>query len=129
MEKKKKFYSVARGRNTGIFSAWFGPGNAESQVKGFEGARYKGFPTIEEARAWLKSMESGSGSSSGKSSARKKSAAAASAAFREPVPEAGTVLMYTDGGCSYNPGPGGYGVVILRWTAAGAFRGISPDHQ
>ena len=114
MEKKKNFYSVARGRNTGIFSAWFGPGNAESQIKGFEGARYKGFPTIEEARAWLKSMESGSGSSSGKSSARKKSAAAASAAFREPVPEAGTVLMYTDGGCSYNPGPGGYGVVILR---------------
>ena len=114
MEKKKNFYSVARGRNTGIFSAWFGPGNAESQIKGFEGARYKGFPTIEEARAWLKSMESGSGSSSGKSSARKKSAAADSSAFHEPVPEAGTVLMYTDGGCSYNPGPGGYGVVILR---------------
>ena len=114
MEKKKNFYSVARGRNTGIFSAWFGPGNAESQIKGFEGARYKGFPTIEDARAWLKSMESGSGSSSGKSSARKKSAAADSSAFHEPVPEAGTVLMYTDGGCSYNPGPGGYGVVILR---------------
>jgi len=114
VEKKKNFYSVARGRNTGIFSAWFGPGNAESQIKGFEGARYKGFPTIEEARAWLKSMESGSGSSSGKSSARKKSAAADSSAFHEPVPEAGTVLMYTDGGCSYNPGPGGYGVVILR---------------
>ena len=114
MEKKKNFYSVARGRKTGIFSAWFGPGNAESQIKGFEGARYKGFPTIEEARAWLKSMESGSGSSSGKSSARKKSAAADSSAFHEPVPEAGTVLMYTDGGCSYNPGPGGYGVVILR---------------
>jgi ribonuclease HI len=126
VEKKKNFYSVARGRNTGIFSAWFGPGNAESQIKGFEGARYKGFPTIEEARAWLKSMESGSGSSPGKSSARKKGAAAASAAFRELVPEEGKVLIYTDGGCSYNPGPGGYGVVIFkgrqRLELSGGFR-------
>ena len=126
MEKKKNFYSVARGRNTGIFSAWFGPGDAESQIKGFEGARYKGFPTIEEARAWLKSMESGSGSSSGKEQRQKKSAAEASAAFHEPVPEAGKVLMYTDGGCSYNPGPGGYGVVIFkgrqRLELSGGFR-------
>ena len=59
MEKKKKFYSVARGRKTGIFSAWFGPGNAEEQIKGFEGARYKGFMTIEEAREWLKSIKNG----------------------------------------------------------------------
>jgi len=114
MEKKKNFYSVARGRNTGIFSAWFGPGNAEAQIKGFVGARYKGFPTIEEAREWLALMESGGGSSSGKGSAKKKSTAAAAGAFHGQEPEAGSVLMYTDGGCSYNPGPGGYGVVILR---------------
>jgi len=114
MEKKKKFYSVARGRNTGIFSAWFGPGGAEAQIKGFVGARYKGFPTIEEAREWLKSMESGSGSSSGKDCAKIKSVADSSIPDQEQLLKAGTVLIYTDGGCSYNPGPGGYGVVILR---------------
>ena len=53
METKKKFYAVARGRNTGIFTAWFGAGGAEAQIKEFPGARYKGFPTIEEARQWL----------------------------------------------------------------------------
>ncbi|MCX5904459.1 MAG: ribonuclease HI, partial [Proteobacteria bacterium] len=126
MEKKKNFYSVARGRKTGIFSAWFGAGGAEAQIKGFAGARYKGFPTIEEAREWLTSMESGSGSSSRKGGAKKNSTAEASAAFRAPVPEAGKVLMYTDGGCSYNPGPGGYGVVIFkgrqRLEFSGGFR-------
>ena len=126
MEKKKNFYSVARGRNTGIFSAWFGPGGAEAQIKGFEGARYKGFATIEEAREWLKSMESG-GLPAGRKVCDKKSSRA------EPVvpdPEqalkAGTVVIYTDGGCSYNPGPGGYGVVIFkgrqRLELSGGFR-------
>jgi ribonuclease HI len=112
MEKKKKFYSVARGRNIGIFSSWFGPGGAEAQIKGFDGARYKGFATIEGARQWLASMTSGAPSVTG--SARKKSAAAAPAAPLTREPKAGEVMIYTDGGCSYNPGPGGYGAVILR---------------
>jgi ribonuclease HI len=126
VEKKKNFYSVARGRNTGIFSAWFGAGGAEAQIKGFANARYKGFFTIEEARAWLTSMEGESGSSSRKGRAKKNSTAGVSAAFSAPVPEAGKVLMYTDGGCSYNPGPGGYGVVIFkgrqRLEFSGGFR-------
>jgi ribonuclease HI len=56
LEIKKKFYAVARGRNKGIFTSWFGPGGAEMQIKEFSGARYKGFPTIEEARQWLTDM-------------------------------------------------------------------------
>jgi len=114
MEKKKKFYSVARGRKKGIFSAWFGPGNAEEQIKGFEGARYKGFATIEEARAWLKSMESGGLCAGKKVSDKKGSRVETAAAGPEQALKAGTVVIYTDGGCSYNPGPGGYGAVILR---------------
>ena len=114
MEKKKKFYSVARGRKTGIFSAWFGPGNAEAQIKGFAGARYKGFVTIEEAREWLKSMESGSLPAGRKVCDKKGSRAETAVPDPEQALKAGTVVIYTDGGCSYNPGPGGYGVVILR---------------
>ena len=72
METKKKFYAVARGRNKGIFTAWFGAGGAEAQVKEFPGARYKGFPTIDEARQWLADMASGA-LPAGKSKTEKKS--------------------------------------------------------
>ncbi len=59
MSSAKKYYAVARGRKTGIFSAWFGAGNAEEQVRGCAGARYKGFADIEEARSWLREQQAG----------------------------------------------------------------------
>ncbi|WP_029542019.1 RNase H1/viroplasmin domain-containing protein [Selenomonas sp. AB3002] len=46
----KKFYAVANGRKTGIFELW---AEADRQVKGFTGARYKGFNTREEAEKFL----------------------------------------------------------------------------
>lgn len=126
MEKKKKYYSVARGRKTGIFAAWYGPDGAEAQIKGFAGARYKGFPTEEEAREWLDSMTDEGRSSKRTETGKKSSKAEASVPARELVPKAGKILIYTDGGCSYNPGPGGYGLVILKGRArkelSGGFR-------
>jgi len=124
-KKKKKFYAVARGRKTGIFSSWFGPGNAEAQIKGFEGARFKGFFTIEEARQWLEQMEttgpSGRAASRKSGGAEKTPAPAETGAVKD-----GEVVVYTDGGCSCNPGPGGYGAVILtgktRKELSGGFR-------
>ena len=106
MEKKKKFYAVARGRNTGIFSSWFGPGGAEAQIKEFPGARFKGFPTIEEARQW---MSEGSPVAAAKPKPKRPGEQAPMY-----VPSPGQIIIYTDGGCSYNPGPGGYGAVILE---------------
>lgn len=124
-KKKKKFYAVAKGRNTGIFSAWFGASGTEEQIRGYPGARYKGFFTIEEAREWLQEMESGTAQ---KQTARKRPARAAepSAPSGAERLKAGNVVIYTDGGCSYNPGPGGYGTVILNGTTrkelSGGFR-------
>ena len=124
VEAKKKFYAVARGRNKGIFTAWFGPGGAEAQIKEFPGARYKGFPTIEEARQWLADTAAGA-LSVGKSKTEKKSSPAAKAAHAS-APADGHIIIYTDGGCSFNPGPGGYGAVILNGDArrelSGGFR-------
>jgi ribonuclease HI len=124
-KKKKKFYAIAKGRNTGIFSEWFGPAGAEAQIKGFTGARYKGFPTIEEARQWLKEMEHAepAGRKGRKSADRPEQ----SSALAEVVPlKADETAIYTDGGCSCNPGPGGYGAVILkgktRKEVSGGFR-------
>ena len=122
---EKKIYAVAKGRNTGIFSAWFGPAGAETQIKGFTGARYKGFPTIEEARQWLQETLQAE-------PAERKVRKSPARPEKEPAPpkgtplKAGEIAIYTDGGCSCNPGPGGYGAVILkgktRKEVSGGFR-------
>ena len=126
MEKKKKYYGIAQGRKTGVFNAWYGPDGAEAQIRGFAGARYKGFTTIEEARKWLALM-AGENQSANKTVTSNKSSSTKNSVFdRELVLKEGKVLIYTDGGCSYNPGPGGYGVVILYGKArkehSGGFR-------
>lgn len=47
-KQKKKFYVVWKGVEPGVYSTWT---ECERQVKGFEGAMFKSFPTIEEAQA------------------------------------------------------------------------------
>ncbi|GIW26281.1 viroplasmin family protein [Meiothermus sp.] len=46
-KSKSKHYVVWKGRQTGIFSSW---PEAEAQVKGFVGAQYKAFASLDEAR-------------------------------------------------------------------------------
>ncbi len=115
MTKKKKYYAVARGRKTGIFATWFGPKGAEIQIRGVKGARFKGFLTVEEAKAWLKEFKT-EGTNTAKQSTLPKKA----------VPKNKDIVIYTDGGCINNPGPGGYGVVIIekskRKELSGGFR-------
>lgn len=49
---KGKYYVVWKGRKTGIFTSWE---ECERQVKGFAGAEFKAFGTLQEAEAALKS--------------------------------------------------------------------------
>ena len=115
MATKKKYYAVAKGRATGIFSKWFGAGGAEEQVRGYPGARYKGFTNLEEAKAFLSANK-------GKKGAPGPSRKRISTARPKPVAESrrpqpikdGRIVIYTDGGALSNPGPGGYGVVIAK---------------
>ncbi len=46
MAKKQKYYTVWKGRQTGVFDNWE---EAEEQVKGFETAQYKSFESMKEA--------------------------------------------------------------------------------
>lgn len=55
------FYAVAAGRSTGVFHSW---SEAETQVKGFAGARFKKFPTLAQAQAFVASAGGGSGTTS-----------------------------------------------------------------
>ncbi len=91
---KKKYYAVRRGRRPGIFRQWYGPDGAQVQVAGFPGAEFKSFGTQTEAEAFLNATPAGAPGTS----ARDRS----------------VIQVFTDGGAVGNPGPGGYGVVILR---------------
>lgn len=102
MAKGKKYYSVAVGRKPGIYESW---SEAEAQVKGFGGAKFKGFPTRKEARDWLENPVY-------KTRVNNRRKRKAATVHVDDI-ENGTIHIYTDGGAINNPGPGGYGVVIL----------------
>lgn len=90
----RKVYAVKKGRKTGIFSSW---AECEAQVKGYAGAKFKGFPTRQEAQSWL---EDG-GAHSGKIPP-------------ETSPQA-EYIIYTDGSCLRNPdGPGGWAAIVTH---------------
>jgi len=96
---RKKYYAVRRGHRTGIFTEWFGAQGAQAQVKGFAGAQYRGFATRAEAQAFLEGSPPPA-----KPTPRQETS---------PQEDGPHVVVYTDGGAIGNPGPGGYGVVIL----------------
>ena len=101
----KKFYAVKRGRKTGLYTVW---AECAAQVKGFQGAVYKGFMTEDEARAWL-----------GGADARTEQPRAAAEMAEPSAPDA-DYIIHTDGSCLRNPGgPGGWAAVI-ETTATGA---------
>jgi ribonuclease HI len=119
---QKKVYAVARGRRTGIFYKWFGSGGAFEQVDGFAGAVFKGFPDKAAAEKWL----SGAGrTAGGKAPGKKRPAKSRTPAKPAAIPK-DAVVVYTDGGSLGNPGPGGWGVVILdrgeRTELSGGYR-------
>jgi len=105
MGSQKKYYAVIKGYRPGIYTAWYGPGGAEEQVRGYAGAIYKGFVTVEEARRWLEGPAVKTRKASGRAEAAAEPAA--------PSASQGQIIIYTDGGCAGNPGPGGYGAVII----------------
>ncbi len=107
----KKYYAVAVGRKPGIYTEWFGDAGAQAQVAGFQGARYKGFASLEEAHAFIREP----GSSEKKSATHSRKTNPRSTATPTVLAEdslADRIVIYTDGSSLGNPGPGGYGVVI-----------------
>ena len=101
----KKFYAVKRGRKTGLFTVW---AECAAQVKGFQGAVYKGFMTEEEARAWL-----------GGADARTEQPRAAAEMAEPSAPDA-DYIIHTDGSCLRNPGGAGGWAAVIETTATGA---------
>ncbi len=106
-----KFYAVAKGRKRGIFTSW---PEAERQVKGFAGARFKSFKTKQEALSFLENPSYTKRASSAinfEKNPKNKKKLHQPANYEYPE---NAVMVYTDGGAIGNPGPGGYGVVLKQ---------------
>jgi len=123
---KKKFYAVAVGVRPGIYESW---PKAQAQVKGYAGAVFKGFSARAEAEEWLKNPSYGpKAKPKGKApkSSVKGPEGPRSGVSHDAIPEDGRVVIYTDGGAINNPGPGGFGAVLLsgseRLELSGGFR-------
>lgn len=101
----KKFYAVKRGRKTGLYTVW---AECAAQVKGFQGAVYKGFMTEDEARAWL-----------GGADARTEQPRAAAEMAAPSAPDA-DYIIHTDGSCLRNPGGAGGWAAVIETVATGA---------
>jgi ribonuclease HI len=121
VNKKTKFYAVAKGKNPGIYTEWFGDGGAEIQVKGFAGAVFKGFPTTEAAEEFIQQ------NTGKRQKIKRKTPPHKTKTSSKPNPmrlrEDGSIVIFTDGGCIDNPGPGGYGVVIKKGKETREFSG------
>ena len=101
----KKFYAVKRGRKTGLYTVW---AECAAQVKGFQGAVYKGFMTEDEARAWL-----------GGADARTEQPRASAEMAAPSAPDA-DYIIHTDGSCLRNPGGAGGWAAVIETAATGA---------
>jgi ribonuclease HI len=99
---KKKYYAVVSGLQPGIYDNW--PA-AQAQVKGYPGAVFKGFATEPDAKDWLQNPVAASPSAK----AKKRDVGGVASVS----PKIGEVTIYTDGGSINNPGPGGYGAVLI----------------
>jgi len=111
---KKNFYAVVKGRTPGIYTEWYGENGAEKQVSGFQGAIYKGFSTRDEAERWQKEQTHSPAKPAQPVASKAPEPPVSAKAQPTEMPAPDQVIVYTDGACTGNPGPGGYGVVILR---------------
>jgi ribonuclease HI len=108
---KKTIYVVAQGRNPGVYATW---AQTQAQVDGYGGAAYKGFESVGAAKAWLREVSDyPPGVMATLETLDKKSESVTTERHQEALAD-GRVVIYTDGACTGNPGPGGYGCVILR---------------
>lgn len=123
---KKKYYAVAKGKNPGIYTTWFGDKGAQIQINGFPGAVYKGFATRKEATAFMDAPPPARKPKPNNRAPFGSATSSRETPKTEIDSDTDSIIIYTDGGALNNPGPGGYGVVILekgrRRELSGGFR-------
>jgi ribonuclease HI len=110
----KKYYVVWNGRETGIFTSWE---ECKSQVDHFSGAKFKSFPTQEEAEtAFNKNINKAVIKSTFVQKPRNKPKAEKKPALtNEQIFEMSfDMKIFSDGACDPNPGKAGSGIAIYK---------------
>ena len=119
---KKKYYVVWQGTEPGVYDNW---PDAQLRVKGFAGARFKSFGSLDEARMAFKDGPPQTGSP-GTSSERKSAGRTSQNASRLPA-EVRLPAWSVDAACSGVPGPMEYRAVDLSSGKALFHQGPYPD--
>lgn len=108
----KKFYVVWQGRVPGIYTDWT---SCKQQVDKFAGAKYKSFPSREEAEsAWGKKAPSYTRAGSRKVAAQTVKTSRGSLTAQQVAEMAVDIKIFTDGGCDPNPGKAGSGIALYE---------------
>ena len=112
----KKYYAVARGKTPGIYFTW---DDCKTQVEGFPGAVYKGFPTVIEAQEFIEQV-------SGKCIEEKMSDACED---KEPVSSTDGLVVYVDGSYDHSQLRYAYGCVIVLPDEEVTLSGSDDDEE
>jgi ribonuclease HI len=107
--RKKNVYAVKSGRQPGIYTSLV---ECNQQVAGYSKAEYRGFATRKEAEEYLRGSEP---KIPGKLTIAVQTEVGVSRRVGSNHSSSlKKVIIYTDGACAGNPGPGGYGVVLIH---------------
>ncbi|EAR56646.1 hypothetical ribonuclease HI [Photobacterium sp. SKA34] len=108
----KKFYVVWQGREPGIYTDWT---SCKQQVDKFTGAKYKSFPSQEEAKAAFNGKASVYRTSTATKNVSKAVKTSKGSLTAEQVHAVkAEIKIFTDGGCDPNPGKAGSGLALYR---------------
>lgn len=118
---RKNFYIVTKGRKTGLYKTWDGDGGAKVQIQKFPGAVYKGFSSYDEAVLWLNLVGCEDGLKIQLKKYSQKRGDVGVSHKRDLTK--GNIVIFTDGACRGNPGPGGYGVALFQGKHRKEFSG------
>ncbi|PBL00391.1 ribonuclease H-like protein [Armillaria gallica] len=121
MAKGTAFYAVRVGRSPGIYSTWYVSDECEAQIKSFPGAKYKKFPTAQQAQEFITGISGGS-TSTAPSSAQTTSTATdgsksvpstSNTSHVASIP--GEITVFSDGACKGNGKTGAVAGVGVWW--------------
>lgn len=108
--RRNKIYAVYKGLNPGLYYKWSGEGGCEEQVKNYEGAIFKSFKNISDAKSFLEKGPE----SIPKNKDKEKDDYFPVLGPNKPHPDKEPIIIYVDGSAKKDKDGicrGGYGVI------------------
>ena len=116
---KKKYYAVRKGVTPGIYMTW---ADCEANVKGFNGAVYKSFSTIEEAGRYMNMTD-------GELKSERDQKRSELLAVRQELSNPGNDYAFVDGSFNSDTGVYGYGGFLIHDGNSYTLQGAGNDPE